>query len=163
MRKVLAFLIIAGLLFTASPAFADSPSEAARQGSVTPDCPVPPIITLTGVLTKVLHQDCHDHDCYPCYEYFVTPTTGGTAKRVEFGPKWYITTTKVKDYDKNNSLQTIAQELDGLIALGTAVPFRVKLCKDNSYEVFTINGEFYRKDSGPPPWSGGPKGKGKGK
>ncbi len=195
MRKVLAFLLIAGLLLTASPAFADSPSELTKGGGkppVTCTCPTTgtctcsptctctakctcttcprstpcPVTTtvVTGVLSKVLHEDCHNQDCVHCFEYFVTPT-GGTPKRVEFGPKWYINTKTVTNYDGLNGIQTIALELDGLIALGTSVPFKVKLCKDTSYEAFWINNLVYRNESGPPPWSGGPPkpGKGKGK
>ena len=159
MHKVLAFLLIAGLLLTAaSPAFAAPPPEPAKQGPVNPPCPAPPCpvtpttcpvtsTVVTGILTKTSSGP-------NCYNYFV----GGI--RVEFGPYWYISTATARfDYDTKNGIQTIYQELEGL--LDTTVCLVVKLCKDTSYEVFTINGMVYRDEFSPPPWSGGPKGKGK--
>lgn len=165
MRKVLAFLLIVGLLLTASPAFAAPSPEPAKQGPVNPPCPAPPCpvtptqcpvtptTVLTGALTKVLVSP-------NCYNYYVTDNVLGYV-RVDFGPYWYISATIAKfDYDGINGIQTIAQELNGLV--NTNVTLVTRRCNDNSYEVFTINAMFYRSESVPPPWSGGPtKGKGK--
>ena len=187
MRKVLVFLLIAGLMLTASHAFADSTSEAGKQGSEAHlESKAPSTTILTGPLTKVLDTNCDDcddsrdcsdgrdcsegrdcsdsRDCSEgyncsdsreCYKYYVG------ANRVDFGPSWYIGTVKVGDYDRLNGIQTIAQELDGLIGLGTPVTLTTRLCKDGFYEVSEINNLVYRSESGPPPWSGESKGKGK--
>ncbi len=80
---------------------------------------------------------------------------GGT--EVSFGPVWYITAVDASaDYDEDDTVETIAAELDGLV--GTTVTLAGEAGRCGDIDAFTINDEPYRATTGgPPPWAGGPK------
>lgn len=72
---------------------------------------------------------------------------------VHFGPLWYISLTQSNiDYDKDDELELIIDELYGLV--GTNVTLEGYMHSENWFSVFIINGEIYR-DIGKPIWSGG--------
>jgi hypothetical protein len=98
----------------------------------------PTITTLTGTLSKVGNV------------YFVNGT------EADFGPLWYITrTTASHDYDGDGVRETIAAEIDGLV--GSVVTLEGEYGRYGDFDVYTINGMFYRDTAGgPPPWAGGP-------
>jgi hypothetical protein len=69
---------------------------------------------------------------------------------LHLGPHWYlITTQSIYDYDGDGNLETIFEELQGLI--GTTVTVEGHLQYDNWISVFYINGHLYR-EPGMPPW-----------
>jgi hypothetical protein len=73
------------------------------------------------------------------------------ATQVHFGPTWYLASTKAfADYDKDGTVETIAQELSGLV--GTTVTL-TGCTGAGVFNVFTINGSFYRDPATPPPWT----------
>ncbi|MGB6679788.1 MAG: hypothetical protein WBF08_00510 [Candidatus Bathyarchaeia archaeon] len=69
---------------------------------------------------------------------------------LHLGPHWYLTTAQsIYDYDGDGNLETIFEELQGLI--GTTVTVEGHLQYDNWLSVFYINGYLYR-EPGMPPW-----------
>lgn len=93
-------------------------------------------VPLTGVLTR-----CEDRFC-------VDETI------VDFGPDWYVHRTPAPhDFDQNGVVETVADELAGLVGIPvdvTAVP------GSDDADVMSLNGMAYRDERAPPPWAGGP-------
>ncbi len=95
----------------------------------------PTLTTLSGTLTK-------EGEAY---------AVAGT--EVGFGPAWYIAAIDAAtDYDGDDTVETIAAELDGLV--GTPVTLEGEAGRCGDFDAFTINDRPYRATTGgPPPWA----------
>lgn len=74
---------------------------------------------------------------------------------VDFGPPWYLSDEKAPvDHDGDGTDETLAVEIAGL--RGQAVSLKVEFGLFGDADAFAVNGVFYRKEIGPPPWAGPP-------
>lgn len=74
---------------------------------------------------------------------------------LHFGPWWYLDSTRSgQDFDDDGTVETSAEELDGLISQYVTLDVKVGPRKT---DVYAINGLPWREAiGGPPPWAGGP-------
>ncbi len=76
---------------------------------------------------------------------------------IDIGAEWYTNSTAAEtDLDGDGTVETIRAEFNGLV--GQTVTLTVET-DGTEGDVFIIDGEQYR-ESGPPPWAGGPNGNG---
>lgn len=117
----------------------DAPAAIPTEGALSRR--VPGLDEVTGLVSR---EDPDDVD-----ELVV----GGV--ELDFGPgDWIAAAGPRQDYDGDGALESVRDELAGLV--GQQARFLARIdSKGDDGDVYTINGRPYRDPAGPPPWNTG--------